>query len=200
MFKDEEILKSFSYIEYFPFWVKTIADNPEMLSRIISNLIIKNGNNLELVDYISVAITAELSDAFQTKREGILTIIKALKQVFDEKKIFFINNENSFTDYKSAIANYLKIMAANLVSTSLFLGRFISTCVLIDAGSTTIDVIPILNSIPVAKGNDDVTRMVNHELLYRSEWGEGGAKLRGKLYQGCDLEKFWVVTKVSDDV
>ena len=137
-----------------------------MLSRIISNLIIKNGNNLEQVDYIAAAITAELSDAFQTKREGILTILKALKQVFDEKKIFFINNECSFNNYKSAMTNYLKIMAANWVSTSLFLCNFISTCVLIDGGSTTIDVIPILNSLPVAKGNDDVTRMINHELIY----------------------------------
>ena len=165
-FKDKEILKSFSYIEYFPFWEKTIADIPEMLSRIISNLIIKNGNNLEQVDYIAAAITAELSDAFQTKREGILTILKALKQVFDEKKIFFISNESSFNNYKSAMTNYLKISAANWVSTSLFLGKFMSKCILIDGGSTTIDLIPILDSIPVAQGKDDVTRMINHELIY----------------------------------
>ncbi len=41
-----------------------------------------------------------------------------------------------------------------------------SRCILIDGGSTTIDLIPILNSIPVAKGKDDVARMINHELIY----------------------------------
>lgn len=166
LFKDKEIQNSFSYIEHFPFWKKTITEIPEMLNRIISNLIVKNGYALKQIDYISVTITAELSDAFKTKREGILTILKALKQVFDENKLFFIDNESNFIDYKTAKKNYLKISAANWVSTSLFLGKFMSRCILIDGGSTTIDLIPILNSIPVAKGKDDVTRMINHELIY----------------------------------
>lgn len=166
LFKDKEIQNSFSYIEYFPFWKKTITEIPEMLNRIISNLIVKNGYALKQIDYISVTITAELSDAFKTKREGILTILKALKQVFDENKLFFIDNESNFIDYKTAKKNYLKISAANWVSTSLFLGKFMPRCILIDGGSTTIDLIPILNSIPVAKGKDDVTRMINHELIY----------------------------------
>jgi hypothetical protein len=63
-------------------------------------------------------------------------------------------------------SDYLSIAAANWASTALFLGNFISTCVLIDAGSTTIDIIPIYESLPVPKGRDDTSRLINHELIY----------------------------------
>jgi hypothetical protein len=39
-------------------------------------------------------------------------------------------------------------------------------CVLIDAGSTTIDIIPIYESIPVPTGRNDTSRLLNHELIY----------------------------------
>ncbi len=165
-FQNDEILKSFSYIEYFPFWEKTLNDIPDMLRRINSNIIEKNNISLEEVNFISITITAELSDAFQTKREGISTIIRALEDVFEKDKLFFISNKCEFIDFKSVRSEPISIAAANWASTSLFLGKFVSQCILIDAGSTTIDAIPILNSIPVANGKDDITRLINHELIY----------------------------------
>lgn len=165
-FKNEEISESFSYIEYFPFWEKTINQIPQMFKRIISNLILQNSFQLIEIDYIAITITAELSDAFQTKREGIMSIINALERVFDRKKMFFINNEGKYMDVDQVKQDCLKIAAANWVSTALFLGKFQPHCILIDAGSTTIDLIPILNSIPVSKGKDDTSRLMWHELIY----------------------------------
>ncbi|MCK4688353.1 MAG: H4MPT-linked C1 transfer pathway protein, partial [Candidatus Lokiarchaeota archaeon] len=165
-FKNSKIIKSFSYIEYFPFWEKTLKEIPEMLKRINSNIIEKNNLKLKIIDYISITITAELSDAFQTKREGINTILNALEQVFNTKKLFFISINNKFINYEQAREENLLIAAANWVSTALFLGKFVQKCILIDSGSTTIDLIPILNSIPCTKGKTDVERLINHELIY----------------------------------
>lgn len=165
-FKNSEIVDSFSYIEYFPFWEKAIIEIPKMLKRIVSEIVLKNMLKLEDIDYISITITAELSDAFQTKREGILTILNALEKVFDKQKMHFISNATKFLDFNNAKLDYSSIAAANWVSTSLFLGQYISHCILIDAGSTTIDIIPIKDSIPVAQGKDDISRMINHELVY----------------------------------
>ncbi|MFX0186676.1 MAG: hydantoinase/oxoprolinase family protein [Candidatus Hodarchaeota archaeon] len=199
-FKNSEISESFSYIESFPFWEKIIDEIPQMFKKIISILLGKH-LNLKVIDYIAVTITAELSDAFQTKREGILTILNALDKVFDKKKMFFINNSGKFIDYACAKSDFSTIAAANWVSTSLYLGQFISQCILIDAGSTTIDIIPILNSIPVAKGNNDISRIVNHELIYT-----GGLRAtipsithfvpyKGKLIR-ISFEKFALVSDV----
>ncbi|MFX1257574.1 MAG: hydantoinase/oxoprolinase family protein, partial [Promethearchaeota archaeon] len=166
-FQNDIILESFSYIEYFPFWEKNLEDIQNMLKRIVINLIIKNNFDLEKdVNFISVTTTAELSDAFQTKREGILLILESLEKIFEKEKLFFVNKEAKFINFESTKKEPISIAAANWVSTSLFLGQFISQCILIDAGSTTIDLIPILNKIPVAKGNDDVFRLINSELIY----------------------------------
>ena len=159
-------LQSFSYIEYFPFWEQTLKDIPEMFNRIINQLVKSNGYSMEKVDLIAITITAELSDAFQTKKEGILTILNALEQVFEKAKMFFISNEIQFINFNQASSNPISVAAANWVATSLFLGKFIPKCILIDAGSTTIDIIPILNSIPVSKGKTDIERLINHELVY----------------------------------
>ncbi|MBY8987350.1 MAG: hypothetical protein KGD61_02760, partial [Candidatus Lokiarchaeota archaeon] len=41
-FRGSEIFESFSNIEYFPFWEKTLNDIPNMFNRIVENLIIQN--------------------------------------------------------------------------------------------------------------------------------------------------------------
>ena len=164
--KNDNVHKSFSSIEYFPFWENTLGDIPEMFQRIVEKLIKRENLDLEDVSYISITITAELSDAFQTKREGILTIVNALEQVFTKEKMFFINNKNEFINIHQVKLDPISVAAANWVSTSLFLGNFVPKCILIDAGSTTIDVIPILNSVPISKGKNDVERLMQRELIY----------------------------------
>ncbi len=165
-FSNSKIIHSFSFIEYFPFWEKNLNQIPEMFKKIIEKLIIKNKFTIDNVNFISITITAELSDAFQTKREGILTIVNALEQIFEKEKLFFINNKNEFSSFDEVKSDPISVAAANWVSTSLFLGKFVPKCILIDAGSTTIDVIPILNSVPVSRGKNDVERLMNRELIY----------------------------------
>jgi probable H4MPT-linked C1 transfer pathway protein len=80
--------------------------------------------------------------------------------------MYFINNKNEFIPYDKAKIEFYSIAAANWVSTSLYLGQYIPKCILMDGGSTTIDIIPILDSLPVAKGRDDISRLINHELIY----------------------------------
>jgi probable H4MPT-linked C1 transfer pathway protein len=166
IFRDLEIIDSFSYIEYFPFWEQNLKDIPKMLQRVISKIEQNIHVKLENIQFIAITITAELSDAFQTKREGINIILNALETVFDRQKMHFINTSSEFIDFNQAKNNYISIAAANWVSTALFLGNYISKCIIIDAGSTTIDIIPILNSKPNTKGKTDVERLTNHELIY----------------------------------
>ncbi|MFX1398495.1 MAG: hydantoinase/oxoprolinase family protein [Promethearchaeota archaeon] len=165
-FQGSILVDSHSYIEYFPFWEKTIGEIPEMLQRVIKTLSASFKHDQKNIDLVCVSITAELSDAFQTKKEGVLTIINALELVFDEKKLRFISNKNKYLNVFEAKKSYYSIAASNWVSTALFLGQFEPQCILIDAGSTTVDIIPILDSVPVSKGKDDVSRMLNHELVY----------------------------------
>lgn len=165
-FINDKMVNSFSYIEFFPFWERNINDIIKMFKRIKKTVIAKIKFEIKEIEYILITITAELSDAFQTKKEGIITILDALGQVFDKERMFFINNEGIYLKFFQVIQNPISIAAANWVSTSLFLGNFLSKAILIDAGSTTVDIIPILDSKPVAQGGTDVERLINHELIY----------------------------------
>jgi probable H4MPT-linked C1 transfer pathway protein len=156
----------FSHIEYFPFWEKTITEIPDMISIVLKKIFEMSSYKIEDVDNFAVTITAELSDAFETKKEGILTILEALKEVIERDKLRFISNKSIFLNYEDASTDPYSIAASNWVSTGLFLGKFVSECILIDAGSTTIDLIPIIDSKPTSSGTDDISRLVNHELIY----------------------------------
>lgn len=164
--KDKKIINSVSFIEYFPFWEKSIIEIPKMLLNITKRLCETGNYQLEDVDYFAITITAELSDAFQTKREGIFTILNALAEVFDKNKLRFISNKSNFIEFAEAKSNPYSIAAANWASTALFLGSFLPECILIDAGSTTIDLIPLIDSKPASNGIDDISRLLNHELIY----------------------------------
>jgi probable H4MPT-linked C1 transfer pathway protein len=199
--KEEKILRATSMIEYFPFWEKTNKDIIIMLNTLVekltSDFLISQGH----INFIAVSITAELSDAFYTKREGIFIILAALKEVFNVDKLKFISTHNKFVNFLLAKKDYLSISAANWVGTALFVGNFLKNCILIDGGSTTIDIIPIVNSLPNTKGKDDTSRIIYHELVYT-----GG--LRATIpsithfvpYQGTEVrvsfEKFALISDV----
>ena len=165
-FDDGVTTRCFSVIEYFPFWEKTITQIPEMLSRLTEKLQKKAGIESSAVSYLAIAITAELSDAFQTKREGITIIRKALAQVFKEDKLFFISTNGKFITIDRVSLDFSQVCAANWVSTALFLGEYVKSGILIDAGSTTIDLIPIINGKPSTQGKSDLERLIHHELIY----------------------------------
>ncbi len=133
-FKNSEIIDSFSYLEYFPFWEKTLDDIPRMFERILKKVSEEKTVKSKDINYLSITITAELSDAFQTKREGISTILNALEQVFERDKMFFINNECKFPNLFQVKTDSLSIAAANWVSTAIFLGNYLHDCILIDGG------------------------------------------------------------------
>jgi probable H4MPT-linked C1 transfer pathway protein len=166
VFNNGLIVRSFSIIEYFPFWEKSIKQIPEMLFNIRDNLFQKAGVENSEISYFAIAITAELSDAFQTKREGINVITKALSQVFDEEKLFFISTNGHFIKIDDVFQDFSQICAANWVSTALFLGEYAKDGILIDSGSTTIDLIPVINGTPSTQGRSDLGRLSHHELIY----------------------------------
>jgi probable H4MPT-linked C1 transfer pathway protein len=165
-FDDGSITRCFSLIEYFPFWEKTITQIPEMLFKLTERLLQKAGIDSLNVSYVAIAITAELSDAFQTKQEGISIITKALSQVFEVDKLFFISINGKFITFDKVLLEYSQVCAANWVSTALFLGEYVKSGILIDAGSTTIDLIPIINGKPSTQGKSDLERLIHHELIY----------------------------------
>ena len=126
------------------------------------------GAELGLLDYSQVALTmtAELSDAFQTKREGVLFVLGAVEQAFSKSTIYTFSLDGSFLSMAEAVYDPLSCAASNWLASAQFLAIEHPSCILIDIGSTTTDIIPILQGKITNRGFTDLQRLTSGELLY----------------------------------
>src|SRR5882672_5863902 len=113
-----------------------------------------------------VTMTAELSQLFRTKREGVGFVLDAVAAAFPDACVRVWGADARWRTPKQARSEPLAVAAANWAATAHVVGRMYSDCLLVDVGSTTTDVIPIRDGAPVACGRTDVERLQEGELLY----------------------------------
>jgi len=138
---------------YFPFWKYR-----EKFHRFLRKIIPKK------VDMAGITMTAELSDAFYTREEGVDFILNSVENI--AKDIFVLTNEGKLIDTENARKNKEKIASANWIAPALYLADKYDSGILIDTGSTTTDIIPVKEGIVIAKGRSDLERLQYNELLY----------------------------------
>lgn len=146
--------------KYFPMW-----KNPDGLSAVLTELTekIRDGESLEAV---GVTMTAELSDTYQTKREGVNHILNQVKNVFSEIEICVMSVDGTLRDLRSAREEPLKVAAANWAATGWLVSKLIRDCVVVDVGSTSASIIPIAHGDVSADGVTDLEKLINGELVY----------------------------------
>lgn len=119
-----------------------------------------------LADYHAVTMTAELSQAFRTKREGVAFILDALEAAFPSDRLHVYTVAGRFVSPHEARRQPLEVAASNWAATAHWVASLVPTCVLIDIGTTTTDLIPILHGRVVARGRTDPDRLGTGELVY----------------------------------
>ncbi|MBE7474629.1 MAG: H4MPT-linked C1 transfer pathway protein [Anaerolineae bacterium] len=114
----------------------------------------------------AVTITAELSDAFRTKRDGITFVLDALQAALSETELKIFGLDGKFHHPAKAYQQPMLVAAANWLATALLVARDLADCLLVDIGSTTTDITPIGGGKVLAEGRNDPERLVRGELLY----------------------------------
>ncbi len=117
-------------------------------------------------DRHAVTMTAELSQAFHTKREGVEFILDALQATFSGCELAVYSVDGPFLSTTEARKTPLLVSAANWAATASLVARTIPTCVVIDIGTTTADLIPVVDGKVVALGRTDPERLLSGELVY----------------------------------
>ena len=117
-------------------------------------------------DHHAVTMTAELSQAFRTKREGVGFVLDALGTAFPGAQLHVYSVDGCFLGPGDARQQPLSVAAANWAATAALVARWNPTCVLIDIGSTSADLIPIADGRVVAQGRTDPERLCSGELVY----------------------------------
>jgi probable H4MPT-linked C1 transfer pathway protein len=146
-------------VEYFPIWKE-----PKNLSIVL--LTLKERLDANRLDSIGVTMTAELSDAYQTKREGVHNILANVRKAFPETLIYVLNVEAKLEPFEAAEHEPLAFAAANWAATGWLVSQRVEDCVVVDVGSTTASIIPIVHGKVVARGKTDLDKLICGELVY----------------------------------
>jgi probable H4MPT-linked C1 transfer pathway protein len=147
-------------LEYFPIWKK----GKEQLPRVLEKL--KRGLIDSALDGVGVTITAELSDAYWTKKEGIRHVLDCVTEVFGDVPTFVLDVEANLLSFKDAQREPLKVASANWAATGWMISQLIKNCIVVDVGSTTTSIIPVINGKIAAEGRTDLEKLQNGELVY----------------------------------
>jgi probable H4MPT-linked C1 transfer pathway protein len=114
----------------------------------------------------AVTMTAELSQFFRTKREGVGFVLDAFLALATPEQVHVYGTDGRFHTAAEARAAPLLAAASNWKATARLVAGALPDCVLVDVGTTTADVIPIVGGEVRALGRTDPERLTTGELVY----------------------------------
>jgi (4-(4-[2-(gamma-L-glutamylamino)ethyl]phenoxymethyl)furan-2-yl)methanamine synthase len=114
----------------------------------------------------AVTMTAELSQAFRTKREGVGAVLDGVLAAFPADMVRVFTVDGRFVDPAEARTIPLAVGASNWVATATMAARLAPDAILIDIGTTSTDIIPIVAGRVAARGRTDPARLSTGELVY----------------------------------
>ncbi|MFN8709194.1 MAG: hydantoinase/oxoprolinase family protein, partial [Planctomyces sp.] len=142
-----------------------IWKSPELLAETLTSKIAGVAGKADLV---AVTMTAELADCFDTRTEGVAFIIQCVQQAFPQSLIRIWLTSGEFAEPEDACDLPMLAAASNWNALATWAGRAFPAgpALLLDIGSTTTDISPLLDGFCFAQGTTDLTRLQNSELLY----------------------------------
>ncbi|WP_456484295.1 hydantoinase/oxoprolinase family protein [Methanopyrus kandleri] len=117
-------------------------------------------------DVVGLTMTGELADAFNTRREGVEYIVRTVTSAC-HAPVYVVTSDGSTVPPEEALRRWREVASANWRATAEVLAHVRpGSYLLVDLGSTTLDLIPIIRGEVAAEGRTDLERMKNGELAY----------------------------------
>ncbi|MEM3733302.1 MAG: hydantoinase/oxoprolinase family protein [Candidatus Bathyarchaeia archaeon] len=156
---ENKILKNTKVLtEYFPIWKKGKEN--------LEKPLIKLRREFPNIDLLTLTMTAELSDVYFSKREGVSHILNIIENVFSNVNVKVLNVKGELLTIEEARKKPLEVAAANWFATGWLTSKLARDCIVVDVGSTTTSIIPVLNGKVAAKGKNDLEKLMLGELVY----------------------------------
>ena len=115
---------------------------------------------------MAVTMTAELADCFATKRDGVSFVLDAFRTAFPEVEPWVFGVDGRFQSVEAARQRPLEVASANWMASATLVARMFPDAIFLDAGSTTTDVIPIVDGHVAVRGRTNPARLRSGELVY----------------------------------
>jgi probable H4MPT-linked C1 transfer pathway protein len=140
-----------------------VVRDPGVLTAVLRDVVAEL--HREPVELVALTMTAELSDAFRTKREGVGCVLDAVEAAVPGR-VLALTTAGELVSVAEARARPLEVAAANWVASGLAVGARHADALMLDVGSTTADVIPIAAGRVAVAGRSDLDRLLAGELVY----------------------------------
>jgi (4-(4-[2-(gamma-L-glutamylamino)ethyl]phenoxymethyl)furan-2-yl)methanamine synthase len=139
--------------------------DPEALTAVLRDVVAQLAS--ESAELVALTTTAELADAFRTKREGVGFVLDAVEAALGGRvRLLALTTAGELVTPGEARARPLDVAAANWVASAMAVGDVHPDALMLDVGSTTADVIPIAAGRVAAAGRSDLDRLLHGELVY----------------------------------
>jgi (4-(4-[2-(gamma-L-glutamylamino)ethyl]phenoxymethyl)furan-2-yl)methanamine synthase len=114
----------------------------------------------------AVTMTAELSQYFRAKDEGVRFVLDAVEQAFPDDRVHVFTVDGVFLTPSGARDAAYAVAAANWAATARIVAWEHSDAFLIDIGTTTTDIVPVVSGRVAACGRTDPERLASGALVY----------------------------------
>jgi probable H4MPT-linked C1 transfer pathway protein len=114
----------------------------------------------------AVTMTGELSDVFSDRAEGVAYLVDLMVRTVGAQTLLIYAGEDGFLAPEEAKRRSLEVASANWHATATLVARHHADALIVDAGTTTTDLIPIKAGKLAARGATDAERLTEGELLY----------------------------------
>ena len=113
----------------------------------------------------AVTMTGEMADLFEHREAGVAAIIAEASAALGERTSFYAG-DTAFLAASDASLQWRRVASVNWLATATVVARSRRDALLLDVGSTTTDIVPIVAGRVVAEGRDDASRLATAELVY----------------------------------
>jgi probable H4MPT-linked C1 transfer pathway protein len=112
-----------------------------------------------------VTMTGEMADLFEDREAGVAAIVAHANAHLGDRVTFYAG-ARSFLDADTARRQWRHVASANWRATATVVAKTHADAIVVDVGSTTADLVPIVRGRIASRGPDDAARLAADELVY----------------------------------
>ena len=114
----------------------------------------------------ALTMTGEMVDLFPNRSAGVIEIARFVGAILGDADAGVFCGDGQFASINEVADVTEKIASANWLASAEYLASQTHTGIFVDIGSTTTDIVAIVDGKPQYRGRDDYSRLVSGELVY----------------------------------
>jgi len=170
--------RGWAYGEAFELWRRR-SELPAALARVVA---------ARRPRRVVATMTGEIADCYPSRAAGVADIVSAVVAAAPGREVGIYAVSGAIVPPQAAVARPLEVAAANWHAVARLAGTLAGRgrALLVDIGSTTSDLVPLVDGLPVPAARDDVGRLAAGELVYTGVERTPVAAVVSRLpWRGC---------------